>query len=240
MASAHPHPPESEHRFPRHTQSPASVRRNACTARSRSRTRDFRRRAQFMRTSLGVGRSTAAARSCAPVPLSAGVIAARSAACRREHSMKSRQVNPWRRHQDCEAGDEVHGFEHDVRRSVAVRSLDQVASLPLRRKIEPLHRHRRATHVTGCAMCGRRWRRARRPHLAHRSRSDERVRGEVRALSAQGTGVPPRSTASAGRSSRNRAAPATVTAVCQTKSSRSEPELASVPRSASSVMPALP
>jgi len=41
----------------------------------------FRRRAQFMRTCLGCPRSGGVARLCAPGPLPAGGIAARSAAC---------------------------------------------------------------------------------------------------------------------------------------------------------------
>jgi hypothetical protein len=74
------------------------------------------------------------------------VIAARNAACR-EHAVKSRQVDPRRRHQRCQASDEVQRFEDDVPRAVSIRDLQPVANLSLRREIEPLDGHRRATHV---------------------------------------------------------------------------------------------
>jgi hypothetical protein len=43
-----------------------------------------------------------------------------------------------RRHQRRKARDEVQRLQHDVRGPVAVRSLQSVADLPLRREIEPL------------------------------------------------------------------------------------------------------
>jgi hypothetical protein len=62
---------------------------------------------------------------------------------RREDSVKSRQMYPRRRHERSQPGDEVQRLQHDVR-PVAVRSLQSVADLPLRRESEPFHRHRRA------------------------------------------------------------------------------------------------
>ena len=60
---------------------------------------------------------------------------------RREHSVKSRQMHPRRRHERCQPGNEVQRFHHDVRGSVAVRSLQPIAHLPLCREIESLDRH---------------------------------------------------------------------------------------------------
>jgi hypothetical protein len=40
-------------------------------------------------------------------------------------------------------------LEHNVRRSIAVRRLQPVTDLPLRREIEPLDGHRRTAHVAG-------------------------------------------------------------------------------------------
>ena len=68
---------------------------------------------------------------------------------RGEHPVIARQMHPRWRHQRRQPGHEIHRLQHDVRRAVAIRGLQTITDLPLRREREPLDRHRRPADVTG-------------------------------------------------------------------------------------------
>ncbi len=50
-----------------------------------------------------------------------------------EYPMIPRQVHSRRRHQCRESADEIHRLQHDVRGAVAIRSLQPIPHVPLRR-----------------------------------------------------------------------------------------------------------
>jgi hypothetical protein len=79
----------------------------------------FRRRAQFMRMSRGVGRSWVVA-AFAPPASSSRRDRRSQPRMRGEHSMKPRQVYPRQRHQRRQPGDDVQGLEHDVTAPVVI------------------------------------------------------------------------------------------------------------------------
>ena len=65
-----------------------------------------------------------------------------------EYAMKTGQVEPWARHQSCQAGDEVERIEHDMGRAIAERLLELVDDLPALVGREALVSDRRPGDVT--------------------------------------------------------------------------------------------
>ena len=61
--------------------------------------------------------------------------------------IQSGQVDPRFRHQRCQPGNKVEGFEDDMRRAVSVRRLQLVPDVAVRRQLQALFRDRRSADV---------------------------------------------------------------------------------------------
>ena len=116
---------------PRCSQSPSAARRSARTARSRSRTR-----ASGAAPSSSECLLARAAGRCDSLrwrgSFSGGRDRRSQRRVRREHAMKSRQMYPRRRHQRRQSGDKVQRLKHNMRRPVAIRSLQRTCPCAVR------------------------------------------------------------------------------------------------------------